>query len=204
MRCLIDYFRLDMRFRFVTSFFIVLFMSQLATAQDANPIRINPKIGVNFSDLIFSTEPPNTSSLAEMGWNIGIDLDYGNKWQAKGGLHYFQLGSGVQMPRDTQTVSASQLKIPMGVGLRVLSVDYFHLWLHTQAVVNVTTKLHQGNVELDNSDYPRAGLAGRVGIGIDLWKVTVELNYEYSLTDLVNELIFARNEMVSLSVGIKI
>ncbi|NND06691.1 MAG: hypothetical protein HKN87_09955 [Saprospiraceae bacterium] len=165
---------------------------------------MNPKIGVNFSDLIFSTEPANTSSLAEMGWSIGIDADYGNKWLAQGGIHYFQLGSGVQMPRDTQVVSASQLKIPMGVGLRVLSIDYFHLWLHSQAVVNFTTRMRRGNLVLDKKDYPRTGLAGRVGIGMDLWKITLELNYEYSFTDLVNESIFARNEMISLALGVKI
>ena len=193
-----------MRISVFTCICICIALSQQALAQETKPIVINPKIGINFSDLIFSTEPANTSSLAEMGWNVGIDANYGNKCQAKGGIHYFQLGSGVQMPRDTQVVSASQLKIPMGVGFRVLAIDYFHLWLHSQAVVNFTTKMRRGNMLLDSEDYPRTGLAGRLGIGMDLWKITLELNYEYSFTDIVNESIFARNEMISLSLGIKI
>ncbi len=184
--------------------FLTLFSIQIGRAQVSNPVRVNPKIGVNFSDLIFSTEPAQTSSLAEMGWNVGVDLNYGNKWQGKWGLHYFQLGSGVQMPSDTQRVTASQVKIPFGAGYRVLKVDYFHLWVHGQAVVNVTTRLRHGNRPLARSSYPRTGLAGRFGLGMDLWKITLELNYEYSFTEILNELIFARNKMVSLSLGIKI
>ncbi len=185
-----------------------LFLTSMCmmSAQSSSLVKWNPKAGVNFSDLILPQSSPN-SSLIKMGWNIGLDVSYGIRWQARGGLHYFQLGSGVEVPLDTgtymQRLAVSQLKIPLGAGFDIYRVEYFNLWAQAQAVVNITTGVRQNAEEASSSSYPGSGVSGRAGIGIDLWSVTMEINYEYGFTDLINGYTSAKNQLVNFALGLK-
>jgi hypothetical protein len=172
------------------------------------PLSFSPKIGINFNDFIIDDSSEPDLSLARMGWNIGMDANYGHRLQAQGGIHFFRLGTGIEMKKDTgvvkEQVSTSQFKIPIGVSYKILSIDYFNLWLHSQLVMNLTTKVVHGSAEAESNIYPRSGLSGRVGVGMDLGRFILEVNYERSFTEMLKQAFDARSQLINMSIGIKI
>ncbi|MBK8505253.1 MAG: hypothetical protein IPL46_25480 [Saprospiraceae bacterium] len=184
-----------------------LFCWSSIQTQKIVPLSFSPKIGINFNDFIIDDSSDPALSLARMGWNIGIDANYGHRLQAQAGLHFFRLGTGIEMMKDTgivtERVSTSQFKIPLGVSYRVCHIDYFNLWLHSQLVINLTTKVVNGSAEAETRIYPRSGLGGRVGIGMDLGRFTLEVNYEGSFTEMLKQSFDARSKLINMSVGLR-
>ncbi|MBX2815471.1 MAG: PorT family protein [Saprospiraceae bacterium] len=178
------------------------------SAQDYVPLTINPKIGVNFSDLIID-EGYHLNSASRLGWNAGFDFRYGTKLLFLGGLHLYGHGSAVEK-QDTgvsimSAFTNSQLKIPFGVGYKVFRFDYFNVWIYANGVLNlnVTSVRDEGFPErLDQIN--RSNLAGRFGVGVDISRVTLELNYERSISAFISDEISAQNRLVSLSLGYKL
>lgn len=177
------------------------------TAQDYRPLVINPKIGVNFSNLLLD-ENYNLSTSTQMGWNAGFDFRYGRKLLIMGGIHIYGQGAAVEDLSANNlryNVRTSQLKIPAGLGYKIFRLDYFNIWLYGNAVLNlgVQTVADEGFPQaIDNIN--RNNLAGRVGIGFDISRITLELNYERSVTDFISDELEAKNQLVGLSLGFKI
>ena len=169
------------------------------------PLSFTPKIGVNFTDLIIS-QPSVDATLSKMGWNVGLDARYGNRFAVNAGLHFFRLGSAFKMrAEDTpESVTASQFKFPVGLSYRILKVDYFKLWVKADAVLNTTIRVVNGDPSRRLTGYPKTGFSSRMGIGMDLGRLNIEVNYERSHTELLREIVFAHNELFSITLGIRI
>jgi hypothetical protein len=186
----------------------LLFCWSLIQAQKIVPLSFSPKIGINFNDFIFDDSSDPVLSLARMGWNIGLDANYGHRLQVRGGIHFFRLGTGIEMMRDTgivtERVSTSLFKIPLGLSYKVWSIDYFNLSLHSELVMNLTTKVVHGSAEAETTIYPRSGIGGRVGIGMDLGRFILEVNYEKSFTEMLKQTFDARSKLINLAVGLRI
>jgi hypothetical protein len=191
-------------------FFILALFALVSQAQTQNtvPLSVIPKIGVNFNDLIISESSLPTISLARLGWNLGVDAKFGKRLQAEGGLHFFKLGTGIETKNDTshslEKLTTSQLKIPLGISYKFWNVEYFNLWVHTQVVGNITTKMVQADETTTTKIYPHSGLSGRIGIGMDLSRFSVEVNYERSFTELVRQIFDARSQLISMAIGFRI
>ncbi len=191
---------------------IMVTMSFLVTqmqAQKIVPISFKPQLGVNFTDLHISNTYREITPSAMLGWNIGMDVDYGRRWQLKGGLHFFKVASGMETGRDTfkidEKVSASQLKIPLGVSYKLWGVEYVSLSVHSQVVANITTKKSSDSEsELTRSHYKNSSLSGRVGLELDLSRFTIEIDYERGVNSLVHPFVEADPKILILAVGIRI
>ncbi|MCB0669822.1 MAG: outer membrane beta-barrel protein [Saprospiraceae bacterium] len=179
-----------------------------AQAQKIIPLSLTPKLGVNFNDFIIEENSSSAISLARMGWNLGMDVSYGKRLQAKGGAHFFQLGTGIEtMTPDgpvREKVSSSQFKFPVGASYKVWNVEYFNLWIQGQVVMNLTTKMVHGEAETESNIYPRSGLGGRLGIGMDIGRLVLEVNYERSFTEMIRQQFDARSKLINFSLGLKI
>ncbi len=187
----------------------LLFLSHtIIQAQKIVPLSFSPKIGVNFNDFIISESSTPTLSLAKLGWNVGMDVNYGNRVQSKAGLHFFKLGTGIEMVKDTgnvtERVSTSQFKIPVGVSYKVWNVEYFNLWVQGQIVMNLTTKMVRTRGETESDIYPRNGIGGRLGVGMDLGRFIFEVNYERSFTAILGQTFDAQSKLINMSLGLKI
>ena len=51
---------------------------------------------------------------------------------------------------------------------------------------------------------PREQFSSRLGFGMELGRLALELNYERGLTEFLRELVFAQNQLVSVTVGVRI
>jgi hypothetical protein len=70
--------------------------------------------------------------------------------------------------------------------------------------MNLTTKVVHGSAEAESYIYPRSGLSGRVGVGMDLGRFILEVNYERSFTEMLKQAFDARSQLINMSIGIKI
>lgn len=177
-------------------------------AQKIIPLSVTPKLGVNFNDFIIEESSTSAISLARMGWNIGLDVSYGKRLQAKGGAHFFQLGTGIESMTPegpvTEKVSSSQFKFPVGASYKVWNVEYFTLWVQSELVMNLTTRMVHDQVDTQNNIYPRSGLGGRLGIGMDIGRFVIEVNYERSFTEMIKQEFDARSKLINLALGLKL
>ena len=146
---------------------VVVSFSGFLQAQNYVPLVLNPKVGVNFSDLV-DFDDEDISSSATMGWNVGIDARYGTNFLLKGGIHFYKTGSAWRAQDSTSLTmhkfAAHQLKIPIGAGIKVLRVEYFNLWLLADGILNYTIDV-RNRTERDYIDFKKASLSGRVGVG---------------------------------------
>lgn len=187
---------------------IALCASSILKSQDYIPLVINPKVGANFSDLIFSDDDLISTS-SQLGWNAGFDFRFGTKLLMMGGIHIYGQGSALERSDSVAfgmtSLRSSQLKIPFGVGYKIFRLDYFNIWLYANGVLNfnMQTIVDEGwPKELE--EVSRTSIAGRVGVGFDISRFTVELNYERGISDFIVDARSARNHLVSLSLGYKI
>lgn len=194
--------------RFTLSIICLTILTSVVSAQKMTPLSFSPKLGVNFNDFIIEESSSPVISLARMGWNIGVDAAYGNRLQAKGGMHFFKLGTGIETETAagpiTEKVSTSQFKFPVGVSYKVWNVEYFNLWIQSQVVMNLTTKMVHGEAETQNTIYPRSGFSGRMGIGMDIGRLIIEVNYERSFTDMIRQVFDAQSKIINLSLGLRL
>ncbi|MDH3651434.1 MAG: PorT family protein [Saprospiraceae bacterium] len=194
-----------LRLKIILTTILLLHGSSYVVAQDYVPLVLNPKIGVNFSDLVVA-ESEQISGSAKMGWNLGFDIRYGTKFMWKGGVHFYSTGSAWQVADTSHSMNkltAHQIKFPIGAGVKVLRIEYFNLWLFADGVLNYTIDVKH-DVEKSYIEYPKTGLSGRLGLSMDLSRFTMELTFERSFTDLISEDLAARNRMVNLSIGLKL
>ncbi len=203
--------RFSMSSKIALSTFVLLMATLLPSSircQDYIPLVINPKIGANFSDLIISDDASILSS-SQLGWNAGFDFRFGTRLLMMGGLHIFAQGSALENADSisirTTSLRTSQLKIPFGVGYKVFRLDYFNVWIYTNAVLNFTVQsAHDEGWPSGLEDVSRSSIGGRVGIGFDISRFTVEVNYERGISDFINDSRSAKSHLVSMAVGYKI
>ncbi len=177
----------------------------VVAAQHSVSLSFAPKIGVNFSEMIVS-QPTVAATLSKMGWNLGLDARMGNRLTANGGLHYYRLGSAVQLDTEDSPASliSSQFKVPIGVGYKLLQIDYFKIWARFDAVLNYTLSMVEGDFNRRITDYPRTGFGSRMGVGMDLGRLTIEVHYERGHTKFLQDLVSAHNRLVIVSMGVQI
>lgn len=189
-------------------FIIALIFTTQVRGQDYVPLVINPKIGVNFSNLLIEDGYAIVSS-SRMGWNAGFDFRYGTNFLVLGGLHMYGHGSSVG-PRnstaaDMHGFTSNQLKIPVGIGYKIFRFDYFNIWLYGQGVMNFKlSSLAEEGFPTRIDDFKSSSIAARMGIGFDIGRVTLELNYERGISDFIADEVDAKNHLAGLTLGYKL
>lgn len=197
-----------MRMRFFFSFAFILGILSPGLGQRSVPITINPKAGINFTSLIIEEGSGSFSnSLSKMGWNGGVDIRYGNQLVGRGGIHYYQLGSSLEnrIPNFvTQNLKSHILKVPLGVGINIYKLDYLDFWIFGDVIYSHTFNISADRWRLNSDQFPATVWSGRIGTGMDLSRITLEVSIEKSFTDVIYEDVQAKNYLIQIALGFKI
>lgn len=186
--------------------FFALFVATTTHAQ----VTVNPKIGVNISGI--DTELEDIRAEARVGWNAGVDFRIGEGWLFfNPGLHYFSysadLKKDVSLPEVIKLedeTSIRNLKLPLNAGIR-LTGDGGLLKIYAKGGVTPTLLLgveERPDFSFTEDDLNDITWGANVGVGLDVWFLTVDANYEIGLTDYFEEA-EGKNNMFTLSVGVK-
>ena len=173
-------------------------------------VKVNPKVGVNFSGV--DAQLQDITAEARVGWNAGIDLRVGEGFLFfNPGAHYYsytaRLIKDVEKPGDVKfedETTIQNVKIPVNLGIR-LTGDNGLIGLHVKGGVvptMVTGVTEKQDFSFNKDDLNTFTLGANVGAGIDFLVFTLDANYEIGLNDFFKDA-EGRNNMLTVSLGLK-
>ncbi len=157
----------------------LLAMPGLAQAQ----IELKPAIGLTYTSL--SKNPVSGRYSAQVGYQLGATVLYGETLYLEGGLFYARKNLAF-----TETSTTTQydtgiagLRIPVMVGFHLFGApqEIFALRAFGGGSAFIVTDVSAPGLTKSNFSSPTWGLFA--GAGVDIYFLFVDLKYEWSLTD---------------------
>ena len=163
---------------------IFLSMLVLVTAVTANAqITLKPHVGLNITDV--SVNGGDASGKA--GFLAGLSVAFGKKIYFEPGLQYVVKSTEITSSSAPSTwdpsTSFSGFRVPVALGINLLGSEKSTLSLRGFGgasaffITNVSDNI-------DNADINKTNFGVFAGAGLDVWKLFLDVSYEWSLTNL--------------------
>jgi len=158
----------------------VIFFASQGYAQ----IELKPAIGINFTG--FSQDPENATSSAQLGWQLGGTVSYGDKLYGEGGIFWTYKSNEISENDTNFTFSTSQsgIRIPAMVGYHLLGSGGGLVGLRAFGGASVYIVTTVDALDLTKEDFNTASWGVFFGAGLDISMFFVDLKYEWSLTNV--------------------
>gem|GEM_PF-457894 len=193
----------------INQLLLFTFLMVLAAQLPAQVV-VNPKVGINFSG--FKGDIKDFQAESRVGWNAGIDLRFGESaFYFTPGLHYYSFTAELQKNSNLQdniqleeNTSIQSLRAPLNLGIR-LTGEGGLMALHARGgiVPSYTLSVQEKeNFDLDIDDLNRFNYGANVGLGLDIAIFTVDVNYEFGLSEPFKDS-GEKPNFLTASVGIK-
>lgn len=176
-------------------FFIVfLLVTSVTYAQTV----INPKIGVNTSRL--STDPDRGKVKARVGYQIGLDARIGDRVYFQPGLFWFKQSSRLKTAEQINETPIQEIEDDLNrqglqlltlVGFNVVDGDDFKLRINAGPAISIITTVNENDFDLRRDDFKGTNLTGNVGLGFDIFFLTLDYNYEFGFSDIFDNNTFS-------------
>jgi len=185
---------------------ICLFSSALF-AQLASPISLGVHGGIVSTKL--DTKIPNVSDLkdkSDNGMMLGAFARINiKKWYIQPELNFVSRKSEIVIGGVSGDFKTKSMDIPMLLGYKIVKLPLFKLRAFAGPVASFniddsfSSTLKQ---QFKDEDLEGAVWNGKVGAGIDVWKLTLDVDYEFGLTDVSSEFL-KKNKMVNVTLGFR-
>ena len=185
--------------------FFALFTVSILAAQTT----IKPGVGLNLTD--FSQDPAGGEFKAKVGWQIGGSVAFGKKFYFEPGLYYVgkttelqSTGSGT--PTVNFNADINGIRIPLAVGLNLVGNEKTLFGLRGFGGLSGFFITSVGD-DLDKADLESTNFGVFAGLGIDVWKIFLDLSYEWSLTNVqkdVSQIDVGQARSLFINAGIRI
>ncbi|WKN42038.1 porin family protein [Tunicatimonas pelagia] len=188
-------------------FFVSL--SVIAVSTTVAQVRVNPKIGLNASSLTTENAEWEEDGV-RTGVNLGVDFrigDDGESWFFfQPGIHYYSIGAQLindaNAERVDDVVAINSLKVPLNGGFYLTGTDgILAVRLNGGVVPTFMLGVEDNDLGLDRDDFRSFNLGLNAGIGIDLFFATLDIGYEWGLTEFF-EAGEGQNRMFAVSLGV--
>ncbi len=170
---------------------------------------IKPTVGLNFTD--FSNDISGVGEFkAKTGWQIGGSVAFGKKFYIEPGLFYtqksteFQTTGSISVPDQNTTISG--IRVPVAVGLNLIGNEKTMLSLRGFGGLSGFFLTSVGD-DLDKDDFEKANFGVFAGVGVDVWKLFLDLSYEWSMTNVqsdVSQIDIGKSRSLFINAGIRI
>lgn len=102
-------------------------------------------------------------------------------------LNYSHKEGEVETDSDKSSLKYNSFDIPVMVGLHVLDLPVIKLRAYLGPVASFTDKLKWNKTEFGNRlDNDKMMWNGKIGVGVDVWKLTFDIDYEKGLKKFQN------------------
>jgi len=183
---------------------VLVFLFVGASAQ----VTIKPAVGLNFTD--WSKDVVSGEFKAKAGYQIGASVSFGKKIYIEPGL--FFVGKSTEfISSDTEEQQDFKqdlqgLRVPVAIGFNLLGSQSTLVGLRgfggLSAFVLTGTK-----GEINKDDLKNASFGAFAGAGVDIWKLFLDLSYEWSLTNIqkdIENIDVGKTRTVFINAGIRI
>jgi hypothetical protein len=186
---------------------ICLFSSALF-AQLSSPINLGVHAGLVSTKV--DTKIPNISDVkddADNGMMLGAFLRINlNKWYLQPELNYVSRKSEIEVEGVKGEFKTKSMDVPLLLGYKVVKLPAFKLRAFAGPVASFKIDDSFAKTLKDKVGDPKTEGAvwnGKVGAGVDVWKLTLDVDYEFGLTDVSSEFL-KKNKMFNVTLGFKL
>ncbi|MEM9887302.1 MAG: porin family protein [Bacteroidota bacterium] len=172
----------------------------------AQGITINPKAGINIYDI--SGEEGAFSSDGKAGFHLGLDVRIGDAIFLQPGVHYYALQAEFvdEGPLDfiREDIRLQSIRVPLMLGTSFIQNDQFGLRAQVGVVGLFPLNVDDNDFLFDVDDYRNINFGAAAGLGMDIGIVTLDIVYDFGLTDTFNEDFDfnGKGNILTLSVGL--
>ena len=144
-------------------------------------VELKGLVGLNFATFHGSDEDVS----AQAGYQFGGGVLIGNKFYVEPGIQF------VRHVRDISGINlvSNSVKIPVYAGYHLLGAEEspFALRIFGGPAVSIAGKLKEGPDHITKDDLNKTMWAVDGGLGLDIFFLFIEANYEYSFSDYFAE-----------------
>ncbi|MCC6410232.1 MAG: PorT family protein [Saprospiraceae bacterium] len=185
-------------------YFFALGFFLMAAASVHAQVTLRPQIGINASSL--STDLDSLTYNSNVGFQLGGDLVFGNKFYVQPGVMFEYLSNPID-PRtgEEQDFKRSYLRIPVMVGYNFAGAEKsfgFRVFTGPNASFNLSSKTDNQDIE----EYVKSTIWGwNAGLGLDISILFVDLGYQFGLSEVFENFDEgARNNLFYANAGVRI
>jgi len=140
-------------------------------------------IGTNFSSL---TKPPEGFAYAaKAGYQFGVGVLIGDKFYVEPGVQFVRNSKAITVDTEEFRFSQIPVKSPVYAGYHLLGHESgpVALRLFAGPAVSIPGKITKGEEQISKDDIRNSVWLVDAGVGVDIFFLFVELNYEHSFTE---------------------
>jgi len=144
-------------------------------------VELKGLVGMNFA----SFHGTDTDVAAKAGYQFGGGVLIGNKFYVEPGIQFVRSSRTITAESTKVDFSQNLVKIPVYAGVHVLGAEDkpFALRLFAGPAVSIPGKIKDGKEFFDKDNINNAIWAVDGGVGLDIFFLFIEANYEYSFND---------------------
>lgn len=141
---------------------------------------------------------------ADNGMMLGAFLRINlNKWYLQPELNYVTRKTQVDVLGDSYDFKTKSLDVPMLLGYKIVKLPAFKLRAFAGPVASFKVddsvkSTVEGSVD---SNFKNAVWNGKFGAGVDVWKLTLDVDYEVGFSNVAEDL---KQNMVNVTLGFKL
>ena len=188
--------------------FIAVLASFTAKAQIPN-FTIGPKVGANFSN--FSAEQDQIESEIKSSLSFGAFARFGDKFYVQPELMFVNRKGDIssELLDGTNSIHVKSIDIPILIGGTIMDAKIFNVRMMAGPVASIIVNKDISSANWESSvkkkDIRNANWAIQVGAGADVLMFTVDLRYEFGMSNFAKgEGVTLKNNMFVIGLGWKI
>jgi len=160
--------------------FSFLFLAGNTYAQ----LEIKPAIGINATN--FSEDPVNGETSANIGWQLGGTISFGDKLYGEGGIFWTYKSNEYKSEDETVKFNTEMrgINIPIMIGYHLLGKGAGSFGLRAFGGASVLILTQVDALELTKDDFNKASWGVFLGAGLDFSILFLDVKYEWALTDV--------------------
>jgi len=168
----------------ISLFLLLTFSLIIFVNQSYSQMEIKPAIGINFTG--FSQDPENATSSAQLGWQLGGTVSFGDKLYGEGGIFWTYKANDIsEMDTNiTLSTSLSGIRIPIIVGYHLIGNESSLIGLRAFGGASITIISNVDVEDLSKDDFTSPTYGVFLGAGVNFTMFFLDLKYEWSLSDV--------------------
>lgn len=185
---------------------VICLFSSAIFAQLSSPISLGVHGGLVSTKLDANMNGASIKENAKNGMMLGAFARINiNKWYIQPELNYVVRKSETVIAGESYDFKTKTMDIPMLLGYKIVKLPLFKLRAFAGPVAsfNIDNSFSQSvKDQFGDPDFKSAVWNGKVGAGVDVWKLTLDVDYEFGLTDVSSEFL-KKNKMVNITLGFR-
>ncbi|MBN1252823.1 MAG: PorT family protein [Bacteroidales bacterium] len=150
---------------------------------------IKPGIGFNYTS--FNNDPLSYEKTGRLGFQLGGSVAFGETIYFEPGIYWVRNNyelKDVDLNVDFKN-DISSIRIPLFVGINVVgdAAEERNFHIFAGPAISFVTDVNTGDTGLTTDDFNKFLWGANLGAGLSLWKMYVDVGYEWGLNDLFKD-----------------